>query len=109
MRDALATEGPVLLDVRVAQRGELLSDDPGGCRRQGHGGLMEAGTPDLIKLEDLDAAAGALTGRKHVLSILVENRPGVLAGSPACSAAGDSTSTPSPSARPRIPRSRASP
>ena len=40
---------------------------------------MEAGTPDLIKLEDLDAAAGALTGRKHVLSILVENKPGVLA------------------------------
>jgi acetolactate synthase-1/3 small subunit len=40
---------------------------------------MEAGTPDLIKLEDLEAAAGRLTGRKHVLSILVENRPGVLA------------------------------
>ena len=40
---------------------------------------MEAGTPDLIKLEDLDAAAGLLTGRKHVLSIQVENRPGVLA------------------------------
>jgi len=40
---------------------------------------VEAGTPDLIKLEDLDAAAGALTGRKHLLSILVENRPGVLA------------------------------
>ncbi len=40
---------------------------------------MEAGTPDLIKLEDLDAATGALTGRKHVLSIMVENRPGVLA------------------------------
>ena len=40
---------------------------------------MEAGTPDLIKLEDLDAAAGRLTGRKHVLSILVENKPGVLA------------------------------
>src|SRR5882757_5871880 len=39
---------------------------------------MEAGTPDLIKLEDLDAAAGALTGRKHLLSILVENRPGVI-------------------------------
>ena len=37
---------------------------------------MEAGTPDLIKLEDLEAAAGRLTGRKHVLSILVENRPG---------------------------------
>ena len=40
---------------------------------------MEAGTPDLIKLEDLDAAAGRLTGRKHLLSILVENKPGVLA------------------------------
>jgi len=39
---------------------------------------MEAGTPDLIKLEDLQADQ-RLTGRKHVLSILVENRPGVLA------------------------------
>ncbi len=63
------------------QGGELLPDDPGRRRRPGHGGLsaMEAGTPDLIKLEDLEAAAGLLTGRKHVLSILVENRPGVLA------------------------------
>ena len=40
---------------------------------------MEAGTPDLIKLEDLDAATGRLTGRKHVLSITTENKPGVLA------------------------------
>jgi len=40
---------------------------------------MEAGTPGLIKLEDLEAASGRLTGRKHLLSILVENRPGVLA------------------------------
>jgi acetolactate synthase I/III small subunit len=39
---------------------------------------MEAGTPDLVKLEDLQVA-GNLTGRKHVLSILVENQPGVLA------------------------------
>ncbi len=39
---------------------------------------MEAGTPDLIKLEDLHVP-GNLTGRKHVLSILVENKPGVLA------------------------------
>jgi len=39
---------------------------------------MEAGTPDLIKLEDLQVAK-ALTGRKHVLSLLVENKPGVLA------------------------------
>jgi acetolactate synthase-1/3 small subunit len=38
----------------------------------------EPGTPELVKLEDLQVA-GALTGRKHVLSILVENKPGVLA------------------------------
>ena len=39
---------------------------------------MEAGTPEVVRLEDLHIA-GQLTGRKHVLSILVENRPGVLA------------------------------
>jgi acetolactate synthase-1/3 small subunit len=38
---------------------------------------MEAGTPDLVKLEDLEASR-QLTGRKHILSILVENKPGVL-------------------------------
>ena len=43
------------------------------------GELMEAGTPELIKLEDLRRRRGQLTGRKHVLSILVENQPGVLA------------------------------
>jgi acetolactate synthase-1/3 small subunit len=39
---------------------------------------MEAGTPELVKLEDLQTAS-ALTGRKHLLSLLVENKPGVLA------------------------------
>ena len=39
---------------------------------------MEAGTPQAIKLEDLHLP-GQLSGRKHVLSILVENKPGVLA------------------------------
>ena len=39
---------------------------------------MEAGTPDLVKLEDLEASR-QLTGRKHILSLLVENKPGVLA------------------------------
>ncbi len=39
---------------------------------------MEAGTPDLINLEDLETSR-ALTGRKHILSLTVENRPGVLA------------------------------
>ena len=39
---------------------------------------MEAGTPQLVKLEDLHVP-GQLSGRKHILSILVENKPGVLA------------------------------
>jgi acetolactate synthase-1/3 small subunit len=39
---------------------------------------MEAGTPELIRLEDLEATR-ALTGRKHILSLTVENKPGVLA------------------------------
>src|ERR1700754_3122444 len=39
---------------------------------------MEAGTPQLVKLEDLHVP-GQLSGRKHILSILVENTPGVLA------------------------------
>jgi len=40
--------------------------------------MGEPGTSDLVKLEDLEAGS-ALTGRKHILSLLVENRPGVLA------------------------------
>jgi len=39
---------------------------------------MEAGTPDLIKLEDLRVGK-ALTGRTHILSLTVEDKPGVLA------------------------------
>jgi len=33
---------------------------------------------DLLSLEELEATGGLRTGRKHVLSILVENKPGVL-------------------------------
>ena len=36
------------------------------------------GASELVRLEDLQASR-TLSGRKHVLSILVENRPGVLA------------------------------
>jgi acetolactate synthase-1/3 small subunit len=39
--------------------------------------LAESRTPEL-KLEDLQVSSG-LTGRKHLLSLMVENRPGVLA------------------------------
>jgi acetolactate synthase I/III small subunit len=38
----------------------------------------EPGTKDLLSLEELEAAGGMRTGRKHVLSILVEDKPGVL-------------------------------
>jgi acetolactate synthase I/III small subunit len=38
----------------------------------------EPGTKDLLSLEQLEAAGGLRTGRKHILSILVENKPGVL-------------------------------
>ena len=68
--------------ARRARRpgGELLPDDPAGSGRprHGRGPMMEAGTPQLVKLEDLHVP-GQLSGRKHILSILVENKPGVLA------------------------------
>ena len=41
--------------------------------------MGEPGTKDLLSLEQLEAAGGLRTGRKHTLSILVENKPGVLA------------------------------
>src|SRR4051794_4988193 len=40
--------------------------------------MGEPGTKEVLSLEELDAVAGLRTGRKHVLSILVENKPGVL-------------------------------
>src|SRR5205809_6075582 len=40
--------------------------------------MGEPGTKELISLEELQVAGGLRTGRKHVLSILVENKPGVL-------------------------------
>jgi acetolactate synthase-1/3 small subunit len=40
--------------------------------------MGEPGTSEVVKLEDLEAGS-VLTGRKHILSLLVENRPGVLA------------------------------
>jgi len=40
--------------------------------------MGEPGTKELLSLEELEATAGFRTGRKHILSILVENKPGVL-------------------------------
>jgi acetolactate synthase-1/3 small subunit len=40
--------------------------------------MGEPGTKELVSLEELEAAGGLRTGRRHILSILVQNRPGVL-------------------------------
>jgi acetolactate synthase I/III small subunit len=40
--------------------------------------MGEPGTKEVLRLEDLEAAGKIHTGRKHVLSVLVENKPGVL-------------------------------
>ncbi len=41
--------------------------------------MGEPGTQELLSLEELQAAGSTRSGRKHILSILVENKPGVLA------------------------------
>ena len=41
--------------------------------------MGEPGTKEILNLEELEASGGIHTGRKHVLSILAENKPGVLA------------------------------
>ena len=40
--------------------------------------MGEPGVKEVLSLEHLEAAGSIRTGRKHVLSILVENKPGVL-------------------------------
>src|SRR5438132_1779720 len=40
--------------------------------------MGEPGTKEPLSLDELDAVVGLRTGRKHILSILVENKPGVL-------------------------------
>ena len=40
--------------------------------------MGEPATKEILSLEQLEASAGVRTGRKHILSILVENKPGVL-------------------------------
>ena len=41
--------------------------------------MGEPGTKEILNLEDLEASGGIHTGRKHILSLLVEHKPGVLA------------------------------
>src|SRR3712207_8997446 len=40
--------------------------------------MGEPATKEILSLGELEASAGVRTGRKHILSILVENKPGVL-------------------------------
>ncbi len=40
--------------------------------------MGEPATQEPLSLDELEAAVGLRTGRKHILSILVENKPGVL-------------------------------
>jgi acetolactate synthase I/III small subunit len=40
--------------------------------------MGEPGTKSPLSLEELEASSGIYTGRKHILSLLVENKPGVL-------------------------------
>src|SRR2546430_14668202 len=40
--------------------------------------MGEPATKEVLSLDELDAVAGLRPGRKHILSILVENKPGVL-------------------------------
>src|SRR3954447_5334913 len=40
--------------------------------------MGEPVTKETLSLDELEAAGGLRTGRKHILSILVENKPGVL-------------------------------
>jgi len=40
--------------------------------------MGEPGTKEVLSLDELEATSGLRTGRKHILSILVENKPGVL-------------------------------
>jgi acetolactate synthase-1/3 small subunit len=40
--------------------------------------MGEPGTKEILSLDQLEAVSGLRTGRKHILSILVENKPGVL-------------------------------
>ncbi len=79
MREAIGHEGPVVLDVRVRKEENCYPMIPAGRAAGTWSGLMgEPGTKEILRLEDLEAAGNIHTGRKHVLSVLVENKPGVL-------------------------------
>ena len=81
LRAALATPGPVVVDVRVTREENTYPMIAAGRRRAGDGGLNHGrarnqGAADASRSSRRPTAVR--TGRKHILSILVENKPGVL-------------------------------
>jgi len=70
--------------------------------------MGEPGTKEPLTLEELEATTAVRTGRKHILSILVENKPGVLTRIAGLFARAASTSTRWRSARPTTSRCRGS-
>src|ERR1700704_5365053 len=67
----------MLIRSRAPRGRTLPSISPAGRRREVT--LMgEPGTKEPLSLEELEASTNMRTGRKHVLSILVENKSGVL-------------------------------
>jgi acetolactate synthase I/III small subunit len=40
--------------------------------------MGEPGTKEILSLDELEAAGNLRTGRKHIVALLVENKPGVL-------------------------------
>ena len=83
MKRAIATEGPVLVDVRVTREENTYPMIPAGQAGARDGGV----SPAMGEPGDQGAAqprrssrrpTSLRTGRKHVLSILVENKSGVL-------------------------------
>ena len=83
MRDGARDRRPGAARRARHPGGELLPDDPGRRRRPGHGGLMaramEAGTPELVKLEDLDVARRSSPAASTSSRSWSRTSPGVLA------------------------------
>ena len=63
-KEALAEDGPVLVDVRVTKEENCYPMIPAGPGRTGHGGLSmgEPGTKEVLSLEDLQVTGGGRTG-----------------------------------------------
>ena len=81
MKRAIETPGPVVVDVRVTPEENTYPMIPGGSCGSGNGGVSAMSSPatkEPLSLEGLQASGSLRTGRKHVLSILVENKSGVL-------------------------------